>query len=864
MKGPQVAKRRMSWIWWGAALVMAFSNGQALAQPTQAELDRLAATLKVGYRVLDNRPEPAACAPDPTCMLAELTLAAPAAPAAGWSLYFSSVNPILKAGGEDFALTHINGDLYRLTPTAAFAGLVPDRPIRIGLKLAGRQLSELYPMPNYYVAADGLAARTIASTRPAIDPETGLERLAFVAPFTDEARLAGGSAADTTVWATAPRLYHANIAVGTTPRPIPRAAILPTPLNTKLDPNGASLDLSRGVVVSLAGLKRSDLDVALSRLAKAGAPETRSGLPLKIQVAPANGMVAGAYRLTTTTQAILVTASDAEGAANGLASLSALVDARRTVPVLTIDDAPRFAFRGLHVDVARNFHSKAEILAILDQMATYKLNRLHLHLGDDEGWRVEISGLPELTGIGSRRCHDLVERTCLIPQLGSGPDPSTPVNGFYSRADYIEIVRAAQARHIQVIPSFDMPGHSRAAIKAMEARAARLRAAGRPEAEAGRYLLSEAANRSVYSSIQHYSDNTINVCLDSSYAFIGKVVDEMARLHAAAGQPMTRYHIGADETPGAWSASPACAAYEKKTGVAPADLGGHFIERVSALLAARGVVPGGWSDGMSHAKAERMPAKVQSNNWGALAGEGPASAHLQANQGWEVVISTPEVMYFDSPQAADPKERGYDWPSRATDARKIFEFMPENLPAHAELWSGLQGQDQTSKDEHPLKPGVRFAGLQGQVWSETIRSDAQLDYMLYPRLLALAERAWHVADWEEPYAPGAGYSRAAGAFDAAQRARRDADWNAFANLLGGRELARLDAAGVAYRIPTVGATVEGGKLRANVEFPGLPIEYQVEGGAWRPYVADAPVSGRVEVRARSADGKRAGRGLVVP
>jgi hypothetical protein len=165
------------------------------------------------------------------------------------------------------------------------------------------------------------------------------------------------------------------------------------------------------------------------------------------------------------------------------------------------------------------------------------------------------------------------------------------------------------------------------------------------------------------------------------------------------------------------------------------------------------VVVAGWSDGMSHAQPGRMPAKVHSNNWGALAGEGPASAHVQANQGWEVVISTPEVLYFDSPQAADPKERGYDWPSRATDTRKVFDFMPENLPAHAELWPDLQGRPQASKDDHPLEPGVRFNGLQGQLWSETIRSDAQVDYMLYPRLLALAERAWHGASWETPYTP---------------------------------------------------------------------------------------------------------------
>jgi hexosaminidase len=847
-----------------ALIASTFLAAAAHAQPSQGELDRFAATLDVRYQVLDNRPGPAACAPALGCHLAELTLTAADTPAAGWSLYFSSVTPILRADSDAFALSHINGDLYRLTPTAAFGGFAAGRPVRIPLKLEGHQLSELYPMPNAYVAAEGVAARTIVSTRPVVDPETGLEGLPFVAPFTDEARLAGGSAADATVWATAPRVYAVNAAAGASLRPIPRAAVLPTPLRTRLDPRGGELDLTRGVKVSTSGLPRAALAADLASLAKAGAAEAAGGVPLRIRLAPGEKLAAGGYLLTIKADDVAIVASDPEGAANGLASLTQLVDARRTVPLLAIHDAPRFDFRGLHVDVARNFHSKAEILAILDQMAAYKLNRLHLHLADDEGWRVEIAGLPELTTIGSRRCHDLTERTCLLPQLGSGPDPSTPVNGFYSRADYIEIVRAAQARHIQVIPSFDMPGHSRAAIKAMEARAARLRAEGAPEAEAGRYLLSEAENKSVYSSIQHYSDNTINVCLDSAYAFLGKVVDEMAALHAAAGQPLTRYHIGADETPGAWSASPACAAYEARTGIKPADLGGHFIEKVSALLAARGVVVAGWSDGMSHAQPDRMPAKVHSNNWGSLAGEGPASAHLQANQGWEVVISTPEVLYFDSPQAADPKERGYDWPSRATDTRKVFDFMPENLPAHAEFWPDLSGKAQASKDDHPLEPGVRFSGLQGQLWSETIRSDGQVDYMLFPRMLALAERAWHGANWETPYTPGKAYDPTTGAFTAEMRARRDADWTAFANLLGGRELARLDAAGVAYRIPTVGAVVENGRLRANVEFPGLPIEYRVDGGAWRSYAPDAPVAGKVEVRARSADGKRAGRAVVVP
>src|SRR3546814_11776282 len=103
-------------------------------------------------------------------------------------------------------------------------------------------------------------------------------------------------------------------------------------------------------------------------------------------------------------------------------------------------------------------------------MAAYKLNKLHLHLADDEGWRIEIPALPELAAIGSKRCHDPSERTCLLPQLGAGPDGTGAVNGYLTVADYEAIVRAAAARQIEVIPSIDMPGHSRAAIRAMEDR----------------------------------------------------------------------------------------------------------------------------------------------------------------------------------------------------------------------------------------------------------------------------------------------------------------------------------------------------------------------------------------------------------
>ncbi|MDC2889540.1 family 20 glycosylhydrolase [Psychrosphaera algicola] len=110
----------------------------------------------------------------------------------------------------------------------------------------------------------------------------------------------------------------------------------------------------------------------------------------------------------------------------------------------------------MHIDVSRNFKSKEFVLSVLDQMAAYKLNKFHFHLADDEGWRVAIPGLPELTDVGAFRCHEATEKNCLLPQLGVGPNRDSKMNGYYSFEDYKEILAYAAKRHIQVIPSMDM------------------------------------------------------------------------------------------------------------------------------------------------------------------------------------------------------------------------------------------------------------------------------------------------------------------------------------------------------------------------------------------------------------------------
>ncbi|MDI7775571.1 family 20 glycosylhydrolase [Asticcacaulis sp. EMRT-3] len=838
----------------GLALLILMPASSSVAAPAQgqAALDAFADHLGYRYTILDNHAGPAEFA-------SEIDLTLPATlPPSGWSLYFGMVNAIHAAGTDTgpFDLTHINGDLYRLTPKPD-AVLQPGQTYALKLMAEGHFYSRFHAMPNAYIAADGLKARIIAATKPVYDPATDMENLPFVAPMTDAARLETAIAGDETRWLTPQRAFAENVAHEAAAS-APDVIILPTPLAAKHLP-GARLDLRRGIHLNLKGLERADIAAALADLPFR---ESAKGLPVSISVTGEGAPES--YHMLAQNGRIAITAADSAGAFYALESLGeqAAYEHDRLRP-LDITDAPRFGFRGLHLDLARNFESKAQILKIIDEMGRDKLNKLHLHLGDDEGWRLVIPGLPELTDIGGQRCNDMAENHCLLPELGAGPTgkPNSDggVNGYLTRADYIDILRYAKARHIEVIPSFDMPGHSRAAIRAMEARYRRLIAAGQPEA-AAEYRLIDPADTTVYDSVQHYDDNTLNICLPSTYHFIDHVIDAIKAMYEEAGAPLRIYHIGTDETAGAWKDSPACQTLMQEEGVDLKQLGNRFIVKVSQILASKGIEPAGWSDGMGSVDPAQMPARVQSNSWGGLFSGGVADAQRQANQGWDVVMSTPEVLYFDMPYAPDPEERGYDWASRGTSLYKVFSFLPANLPANASVMKNGLDQPATIADTTPLTDGHKIAGMQGQLWSETVRSNAIADYMLFPRTLALAERAWHRADWEPDYKPGTSYSYGDGQVS---QAALDADWQSF-NAKLTPHLAELDRAGIIYRLPPPGARITGGVLEANIAYGDLAIEYRVNNGPWQTYRGAVAVSGPVALRSVSPDGKRYSRTVSVP
>ncbi|MCD4521467.1 beta-N-acetylhexosaminidase [Burkholderia pseudomallei] len=549
---------------------------------------------------------------------------------------------------------------------------------------------------------------------------------------------------------------------------------------------------------------------------------------------PADIAVPGGYRLAIGPRGAFIEGADRAGLYYGVQTLFSLVPAGgATVPAMLIEDAPRFTHRGMHVDLARNFKPPATLRRLIDQMSAYKLNRLHLHLSDDEGWRIEIPGLPELTDVGARRCHDPSETRCLLPQLGSGPDDRSG-GGYLTRDDYVALLRYAAERFVEVIPEIDMPAHSRAAVVSMEARYRRLHAAGR-EREANAYRLLDAQDTSNLLTVQFYDRRSdLNPCMPGALNFASKVIREIASMHADAQAPLRIWHFGGDEAknillgagfqpldgadPGKgrvdlaaqdkpWARSPACTALLRRGEIKSIDeLPTRFAKQVSAIVNANGIgTMAAWQDGIKHASGpqEFSTRHVTVSLWDTIFWGASDSARDLSAKGYRTVLALPDYLYFDFPYTRNPRERGYYWGSQATDEYKVFSLAPENLPQNAEVFGDRDGNpfEVTSAGAAPS-----IEGIQGQAWGEVMRNGQLLEYMVYPRLLALAERAWHKADWELPYAAGVRYKL--GDTHHVDTAALERDWAGFATVLKQRELPKLERAGIGYRKPTFTLTGE--------------------------------------------------------
>lgn len=861
------------------------------AMAGQSTVDTISKQIKVNYQVVDNHAanhgvDCSTLGADwGACNKATISLTniGKAIDDKDWAIYFHDIRMILAVENDQFKITHITGDLHKIEPTEKFIEFSENETIDIPIIGEYWQVSRTDLIPNWYV--------TSTDAQPKVIMNTNTEDLSeFVSDIGDQWKRTPD---DHNVLMTSVTRFDHNADIKQLDANSLRGQILPTPTTLTVNKSDIKLD-NKGVNLSLTGLNKASLNVLTQQFNQHNVPVTKKGYKIqaKIDKKSFKKGVSGAYKLNISGKEAKIVAYDESGIFYAVESILSLIPAQQKpiIASVKVEDSPRFQYRGIMVDTGRNFKSKAVILRLLDQMATYKLNKFHFHLSDDEGWRIEIPGLPELTDIGSKRCHDLTEQRCLLPQLGSGPDSNNMGSGYFTRDDYIEIVKYAKARFIEVIPEIDMPAHARAAIVSMEARYNRLMAEGK-EQEAKEFRLVDPTDTSNTTTVQFYDRKSyLNPCLDSSKRFVDKIITEIVKMHKEAGQPIATWHFGGDEAKnihlGAgyqdinaaekvtwkgtidqskednpWAKSQACQTLVEQNTVKDIEhLPSYFAVEVSKIIKKHGINHmQAWQDGVKHVDSAKAFAvkDVTVNFWDTLFWGGYDSASEWGNKGYKVIISNPDYVYLDFPYEVNPNESGYYWGTRFNDERKIFSFAPNNLPQNAETSMDRDGNVFSAKGTMDWSGSY---GLSAQLWSEIIRTDEKLEYMAYPRLLAVAERAWHQADWETPYVKDREFKK--GETHYVNQEQLLNDWVRFANLIGQRELAKLDTAGIDYRLPIPGAKLEDNILTANIVFPGLTIEYSIDDGkTWLHYEQPVEVSDvqTILVRSHSLDGKRTSR-----
>lgn len=816
----------------------------------ESAISRNAQSMQVRYSVVSNTAE-LQCdnsLADGNCYAARLELTfSDALPDSGWSIYFGHLSPIQSETSHAFDIIRINGDLHQLIPNQAIQA---GSSYSIDLIGSFWSVSKSDVLPNYFFAYQDGLTQVIQSTQEYTDQKSGIGRVPHASSFSREEQTKR-NANDNSQVLTSEQVFAQNIKLNDLDNQLTTDLNI-IPSMRHIDVTGEQISLADGLAIADDILNQ--FPAIRQFIANQNIVINPNGLPLKAEQRPFVDGVTGQYSIDIDTQQISVIGHDDAGLFYGLVSLIKMLNNKSELALAKVSDAPRFSFRGVHLDVARNFRSKAFVLSLLDQMAYLKLNKLHLHLADDEGWRLQIEGLDELTSVGAYRCFDLSETQCLLPQLGSGPNRESPVNGYYSSADYIELVKYAEQRQIEIIPSLDMPGHSRAAVKAMAARYQRyMQLEDSPKAN--EYRLTDPQDTTQYSSVQHYNDNTLNPCIDSSYHFIDTVLNHVIGLHESAGAALRRYHIGADETAGAWDKSPACQALiDSDPALDSSDqLTAYFVKKVADMVQSKGIIAGGWSDGLAKIKKTK-PMNMQVNVWDPLMWQGHEHANQFANQGWQTVLSFPDVLYFDFPYAVSPDEPGYYWATRATDSYKVFQFMPEHLAEHDTIWRDRMNKTFSSNRDSELDEGISFTGIQAQLWSEIVRLDSSAEYMLYPRLISFAERAWTMPEWESNYKI---------LEPSAIELARKKDWNQFSQRMVNQELPHLARHNITFRIASPGVQYRDGLLYLNHQLNGMVLEFKSKGGQWQTYRQPSKVSGQVYVRARVPNTDRVSRTLEV-
>ena len=517
-----------------------------------------------------------------------------------------------------------------------------------------------------------------------------------------------------------------------------------------------------------------------------------------------------AYRLEVTSKKITIHAAGEQGFFYALQSIRQMLPAAIeggeadsgiswSIPAVTITDQPRFGYRGLMVDVARFFTPKDDLLRIIDCMSMLKLNKLHLHLVDDNGWRIEIKKYPLLTEVGSRRVERPGQK--FPERRNARQGEPTVAKGFYTQDDIRHIVSYAAERHVEVIPEIEMPAHSNAALAAYPLLACPV---------VDKYIGVLPGLGGNHADIIYCAGN------DSVFTFLQDIIDEVIALF-----PSRYIHLGGDEAwKTHWRECPLCQARIEKEGLKNEEaLQGYFMARMAAYVQGKGREVMGWDELTN----TTIPPDAIIFGW-----QGMGQAALKAaRQGHRFVMTPARVTYlirYQGPQWFEP------WTYFGNNTMKdIYDYEP------------------VAADWTPAMKSL-LMGVQGSLWTEFCQSVKDVEYLIFPRLSALAETAWTQPERKE-------WSRYLQAMD---------NYNAHIERKG------ITYARSMYNIQHTVKPVNG-TLQVQLECirPDVEIRYTTDGTAptarsaryVRPLTVSRPQTVKV---ATFADGKQQGKTLELP
>ncbi len=485
-----------------------------------------------------------------------------------------------------------------------------------------------------------------------------------------------------------------------------RAGAFPVGAGTRLvlsDPASAQL---RSAAEFLSEYVQAALGTKLQVSASPAPQGERNAIALQLRADPA--IPEEGYRLSVTPQLVTLTARTPAGIFHGVQTLRQLLPVRgeggSAIPAVEIADAPRFAYRGMHLDVGRHFFPPSFVKRYIDLLAAYKFNTFHWHLTEDQGWRIQVKRYPRLTEVGGCRKETQVAKH-RDPFVGDGKRYC----GYYTQDEVRDVVAYAAARHVTIVPEIEMPGHSVAAIAAYPQLGCRDSV---PEVRT-KWGISD----------------DILCPKEETFAFLEGVLTEVMALF-----PGERIHIGADEAPKkAWQASPVAQAVIRREGLKDEhELQSYFVRRIEKFLNAHGRRMVGWDEivegGLSPTATVMYWRDRPDAGVGVQGGVDPA--RVAVRQGNPVIMTPNQTLYFDHYQAdsaSEPLAIG-----GRTTLREVYDYDP--IP----------------RDFGPAE-ARHVLGAQANVWTEYMATPEHVEYMVLPRMLALSEVVWsprEARDWD--------------------------------------------------------------------------------------------------------------------